>query len=100
MKDNNGSWEGVTNPKGKFCKVEMLKSGLARFFVFASNEELSHHQGKRVGPRINEGAAGLDRPRKQRRYRPGTVALREIRRYQKSTDLLIRYVNWLPVYHI
>lgn len=25
-----------------------------------------------------------------RRYRPGTVALREIRRYQKSTDLLIR----------
>lgn len=25
-----------------------------------------------------------------RRYRPGTVALREIRKYQKSTDLLIR----------
>jgi len=28
--------------------------------------------------------------RKPRRYRPGTVALREIRKYQKSTDLLIR----------
>lgn len=27
---------------------------------------------------------------KPHRYRPGTVALREIRRYQKSTDLLIR----------
>ena len=27
---------------------------------------------------------------KRRRFRPGTVALREIRRYQKSTDLLIR----------
>ncbi|XP_065204002.1 uncharacterized protein LOC135834093 [Planococcus citri] len=27
---------------------------------------------------------------KHRRYRPGTVALREIRKYQKSTDLLIR----------
>ena len=26
----------------------------------------------------------------RRRYRPGTVALREIRRYQKSTDLLLR----------
>jgi len=24
------------------------------------------------------------------RYKPGTVALREIRRYQKSTELLIR----------
>lgn len=27
---------------------------------------------------------------KPRRYKPGTVALREIRRYQKSTDLLMR----------
>ena len=30
--------------------------------------------------------------RKPRRFRPGTVALREIRKYQKSTDLLIRKV--------
>ena len=30
---------------------------------------------------------GLKKPR---RFRPGTVALREIRRYQKSTELLIR----------
>ena len=29
-------------------------------------------------------------PPRRHRYRPGTVALREIRRYQKSTDLLIR----------
>ena len=28
--------------------------------------------------------------KKPHRYRPGTIALREIRRYQKSTDLLIR----------
>lgn len=27
---------------------------------------------------------------KKHRYRPGTVALREIRKYQKSTDLLMR----------
>ena len=30
---------------------------------------------------------GVMRPH---RYRPGTIALREIRRYQKSTELLIR----------
>ena len=30
--------------------------------------------------------------RRPRRYRPGTVALREIRRYQRSTELLIRKV--------
>ncbi|CAG8616371.1 10276_t:CDS:2, partial [Scutellospora calospora] len=29
-------------------------------------------------------------PAKPRRYRPGTVALREIRQYQKSTNLLLR----------
>uniref|UniRef100_A0A1A9VRG2 Histone H3 n=1 Tax=Glossina austeni TaxID=7395 RepID=A0A1A9VRG2_GLOAU len=28
--------------------------------------------------------------KKPHRYRPGTIALREIRRYQKSTELLIR----------
>jgi histone H3 len=28
--------------------------------------------------------------KKTKRYKPGTVALREIRRYQKSTELLIR----------
>jgi len=28
--------------------------------------------------------------RKTKRFRPGTVALREIRKYQKSTDLLLR----------
>lgn len=33
------------------------------------------------------GNGGVKKPH---RYRPGTVALREIRRYQKSTDLLIR----------
>lgn len=35
-------------------------------------------------------ALGTGGVRMPHRYRPGTVALREIRRYQKSTDLLIR----------
>eukprot|EP00804_Cyclotella_cryptica_P014092 CCRYP_005562-RA/>CCRYP_005562-RA protein AED:0.06 eAED:0.02 QI:0/-1/0/1/-1/0/1/0/141 len=38
--------------------------------------------------RKNAPAAGGCK--KPHRYRPGTVALREIRKYQKSTDLLIR----------
>ena len=33
---------------------------------------------------------GMGGIRKPHRFRPGTVALREIRRYQKSTDLLVR----------
>jgi histone H3 len=38
-----------------------------------------------VSPAFSSG--GIKKPH---RYRPGTVALREIRRYQKSTDLLMR----------
>ena len=36
------------------------------------------------------GAAGTAKPRKPFRYRPGTRALKEIRKFQKSTDLLVR----------
>ena len=32
----------------------------------------------------------LMEPKRRRRFHPGTVALREIRKYQKSTQLLIR----------
>ncbi|KJA18043.1 hypothetical protein HYPSUDRAFT_160144 [Hypholoma sublateritium FD-334 SS-4] len=35
-------------------------------------------------------AAAAGGVKKPHRFRPGTVALREIRRYQKSTELLIR----------
>lgn len=34
--------------------------------------------------------SGAVKHKKPHRYRPGTVALREIRRYQKSTELLIK----------
>jgi histone H3 len=37
--------------------------------------------------RITAPSSGVKKPR---RYRPGTLALRQIRRYQKSTELLIR----------
>ena len=44
--------------------------------------------GTRKAPRTQMRAG--QKKRKARRYRPGTVALREIRRYQKSLELLIR----------
>ena len=39
---------------------------------------------------VRKSAPQLTGIKKPHRYRPGTVALREIRRYQKSTELLIR----------
>ena len=44
----------------------------------------SHRLKKKNGRKPPQG-----KPFKPRRYRPGTVALRQIRRYQTSTDLLI-----------
>ena len=46
--------------------------------------------GRKMGLPHQEG--GVVKPR---RFRPGTVALRQIRKYQKSTDLLIRKLPFL-----
>ena len=56
-------------------------------------ESLASHptvgSGKAPRTQIHTG----QKKRKAQRYRPGTVALREIRRYQKTSELLIR---WMP----
>ena len=45
------------------------------------------HLATRAARKSGPATGGVKKPH---RYRPGTVALREIRRYQKTTDLLIR----------
>lgn len=54
---------------------------------------------RRPGPsrQRRESAADHEPAAKKRRYRPGTVALREIRKYQKSTDLLLRKLPFARV---
>lgn len=49
----------------------------------APRKHLANKAARKTAP----ATAGVKKPH---RYRPGTVALREIRKYQKSTDLLIR----------
>ena len=49
----------------------------------APRQNLATIAARKAAPRIQ----GVKKPH---RYRPGTVALREIRRYQKSTDLLLK----------
>ena len=46
-------------------------------------------RGRAGGQQVPVGGQP-QQPKRKHRYRPGTVALREIRRYQKSTELLIR----------
>ena len=45
---------------------------------------------KQLASKAARKSTKADGAKKSRRYRPGTVALREIRKYQKSTDLLLR----------
>ncbi|KAL7516975.1 hypothetical protein ACHAWX_001942 [Stephanocyclus meneghinianus] len=49
----------------------------------APQKQLSTKAAQRSAPKTG----GIKKPHQ---YRPGTVALRKIRQYQKSTDLLIR----------
>jgi len=50
----------------------------------APRKQLATKSARKSAPRSKNGV------KKPHRYRPGTVALREIRRYQKSSDLLLR----------
>jgi len=61
---------------------EALRSAL-RAHRRAPRKQLATKAARKSAP----ATGGVKKPH---RYRPGTVALREIRRYQKSTELLIR----------
>ena len=74
-----------------FCIRKMVK------FKQTPRRTKGKGKGKRKGIKsklITKGSNKRQAPtagiKKPKRFRPGTVALREIRRYQKSTELLIR----------
>lgn len=63
----------------------------------ARTKQMAHKTTGNKAPRqqlatkaARKSSASTGGPKKSHRYRPGTVALREIRHYQKSTELLIR----------
>lgn len=68
---------GGKAPRKQLAMKALRKSGSA------TGGEAGEEAGKAPGV----ATGGVKKPH---RYRPGTVALREIRKYQKSTDLLIR----------
>ena len=59
---------------------------------------IKSHPYKSIGNGKRPSTARLRQPkgriRKARRFRPGTVALRQIRKYQSSTELLIRKLSF------
>ena len=67
----------VSQTKALFCIVIKSIGGEA-----PRKQQLATKAARKSAP----ATGGVKKPH---RYRPGTVALREIRRYQKSTELLL-----------
>ncbi|XP_003421158.2 uncharacterized protein LOC100663551 [Loxodonta africana] len=74
-----------------------IVNGRSRLLTMARTKQTARKStgGKAPRKQLATKAARKSAPatggvKKPHRYRPGTVALREIRRYQKSTELLIR----------
>ena len=77
--------------------VSFAPNSFVSFFAMARTKQTARKStgGKAPRKQLATKAARKSAPatggvKKPHRYRPGTVALREIRRYQKSTELLIR----------
>ena len=82
--------------KGHYHLVNQQTANMVRdnepyVLELGDQEWLASHlavAGSRKAPRMQIYAS--QKKRRPRGYRPGTVALREIRRYQRSSELLIR----------
>ncbi len=94
-------WRSLQNKKSRHSLIATAIKRIHHLVNMARTKQSARHStgGKaprmhlatkaaRVAARRAMGAVGG--VKKHHRYRPGTVALREIRRFQKSTELLIR----------
>lgn len=77
----------VTHFIGCQFNLFMRQKWLTWHFPFFSRRAPRKQLATKAARKSAPTTGGVKKPH---RYRPGTVALREIRRYQKSTELLIR----------
>lgn len=77
------STEKETKPTSYFKMARTKQTARKSTGGKAPRKQLATKAARKSAP----ATGGVKKPH---RYRPGTVALREIRRYQKSTELLIR----------
>ena len=94
---HNSQYRSVDYFQSKLLEVQVLTQLSLSTATMARTKQTARKStgGKAPRKQLATKAARKSAPatggvKKPHRYRPGTVALREIRRYQKSTDLLIR----------
>ena len=73
---------------------KLIGNGKAARKTASGNNHTGKHLATKAARKAKPFTGGVKKPH---RYRPGTVALREIRRYQKSTDLLLRKAPFAKV---
>ena len=79
------------NRKNKKLKTPNLNQKMARTKQTARKSTSAKAPKKALARKAaRKTAPARGGVKKPHRFRPGTVALREIRRYQKTTDLLLR----------
>ena len=83
VKQTSRKTYGGKAPRATF----QLQSKLSRLEAAHTQAAAAALQAKCLVRQYRENGGGVKKPH---RYRPGTVALCEIRRFQKTTDLLIR----------
>ena len=74
-------------PTTSLRTCQLLSQHVPLLWLFLSRRAPRKQLATKAARKSAPAAGGVKKPH---RYRPGTVALREIRRYQKSTELLIR----------
>ncbi|GKU96817.1 hypothetical protein SLEP1_g10009 [Rubroshorea leprosula] len=78
-------------PLLKFLRISLLFPEMARTKQTARKSTGGKAPRKQLAAKAaRKSAPATGGVKKPHRFKPGTVALREIRKYQKSTELLIR----------
>jgi histone H3 len=73
-----------------FCNLEDTRTQPNQIQTMARTKQTAQKSTGGKAPRKQAAKAASEGVKKPHRFRPGTVALREIRRFQKSTDLLLK----------
>ena len=81
---------GKPKPSTSSRSVREVQEELKRVLAKKKEEQRAAQKAKAAKAAKKSGMKAPKAAKRLHRFRPGTVALKEIRRYQKSTELLIR----------
>ena len=85
-----GRSKPALNPGQRLGSVKEIQAEIRKAMARKKAEERAAQAAKAAKAAKKSGVKAPKGVKRLHRFRPGTIALKEIRRYQKSTELLIR----------